>query len=48
MILKVDFEVSFPDGDTNSCYDEGTYTDWAFILVRADAESPWLIYDQGY
>ena len=49
MVFKVDYEVTFPNGGgDNSAYDEGTYTDWAVVLVRDGAGSPWLIYGQGY
>ncbi len=48
IILRADFEVSFTGDNMNSCYNAGIYTDWAFVLVRDGAESPWRIYDQGY
>ena len=49
IVFTLDYEVSFPNGSAdNSPYDEGICNGWAIVLVRDDANSPWLIYDQGY
>ena len=48
IILKVDFEVEFPDGYKSSPYNEGVYKDWTMILIREELSGQWYVYDQGY
>lgn len=48
IIIRVDYEITSPDGSDNSPYVEGVYSDWAMILVRDNSDSKWYIYDQGY
>lgn len=49
IVFRVSFRVDIPKGrEEDSNFNIGVYDDWKMILTRESADSPWLIFDQGY
>ncbi|SDI17103.1 M56 family metallopeptidase [Desulfosporosinus hippei] len=47
IVFKVSFNIDSPPNELGP-WNKGIYDNWSMILIREDANSPWLIYDQGY
>ena len=46
-VFVVEFEIKFKNG-SGSGLSDGKYPNYAILLIRDNASSPWLIYDWGY
>lgn len=47
IVFRTSFDIHYL-GNDEGAWNEGRYNNWAMILIRDNAKSPWLIYDQGY
>jgi hypothetical protein len=47
IVLLSNFDVDASGGD-GSLEPDSTYTDWNWILIRKDKNSPWILDDWGY
>lgn len=47
LVLFATIDVEYPKGITGS-WTEGTFPNYAMIMVRDDKESPWLLHEKGF
>ena len=48
IVLKVDYDIEYPEGMEYGPYSEGEYRNWSMILVRDKKGGQWFIDDQGW